>query len=371
MYLGTNSEQSEVNARITTLQEQLEARKIESSRLKKKQKKMKLESLKAKEQDILKQIELYDKKIEESKRSLMVDIEIMSNQVKQYSINHGSFSKNVPTCNTQTQNIENDHSQNVLNKITYTNHCVPQDKQLIQQMSGELKENLSRSTNNDCKSEKLSDCKSENHYVQLSETNQTWGVVPLHKEEIVTENDVLKEYNKIQTIDIVPLNFQQKDVFENNLKNKSCSCTINKVLNNSDWPEKINSTEKITTSFESMNDNHSNTNLSKNNMLQKVHLDSHKNLDDGVSQLEVSINETEVRSVDAYSLDFMSDDNSSESQGSYEFLRVNNNMIDEHNSDQNNESSYEADRSEGDVMFEDKTFIEQYSSGHDPVSKNN
>jgi len=339
---------------------------------------LKLESLKAKEQDILKQIELYDKKIEESKKSLMVDIEKKSNQVKQYSIKHGLFSKNFPTCSTQTQNIENDHSQNVLNKITSTNFCVPQDKQLIQLKSTELKENFSGSTNDDCESEKLIDCKSKNHPVQFSETDQTHRVVPLHKEEIVTKNCILKEYNKIQTeVDIAPFSFQQKGLThksnndKNSLKNKSCSRTINKVSNTSDLPEKISSTEKITTSFESMNNNHSNTNLSKNNMFQKVLIDSHQHLDDGVSQLKVSINETEIGSVDAYSLDFMSDDNSSESQGSYEFLRINNNMIDEHNSDQNNESSYEEDRSEGDVMFEDKTFIEQYSSDHEPVSKNN
>lgn len=68
--------------RIKTLQEQLEARKIESFLLKKEQKKLRLENLKAKEQDLLKQIELYDKKIEESKKSLMVDVEKKNIKIK-------------------------------------------------------------------------------------------------------------------------------------------------------------------------------------------------------------------------------------------------------------------------------------------------
>lgn len=375
-FIGTNSEESEVDARINALQEQLESRKIESSRLKKMRKKLKLQSLKAKEQYILKQIELYDKKIEESKESLLVDIE-----KKKYLIKQCSFSRNVTTSNTQIQNIEskkqhteNDHSQIIPEKMSYIDCNVPLDKQLIQQINAELKENFS-------KLEKPNDCKHENHSVKLSEMNQTSGVVSLPKEANITKNYVLQEEIQTDVDNIVPLNSQPEEVlihksndYGNNFKRITCSNAIKKVLNNCDEQEKSSSTESITT-YESMK----NTSLSRNSIPQKIHLlDSHKILNDvfdekndNVSQLEVSNNETEVRSVDEYSLDFMSDDNSSKSPGFYDLRMTNINIIDVNNSDQSDESSYEEDRSEGDVMFEDKTFIEQYSSGHDPVSKRN
>jgi len=72
---------------------------------------------------------------------------------------------------------------------------------------------------------------------------------------------------------------------------------------------------------------------------------------------------------DIYSPDFTSDEYTSEFQGSYQFNK-HENIIELNDSEQSNETSYEEDRSEGEIIFEDKTFIEQCSDDHgDFVSK--
>jgi len=100
-----------MDARIITLQEQLEARKLESFRLKKEQKKLKLENLKAKEQDLLKQINLYDKKIEESRKSLMVEIKNKSIFKSKSSIKNHSSSTNSSSILQNVINNENVDNQ--------------------------------------------------------------------------------------------------------------------------------------------------------------------------------------------------------------------------------------------------------------------
>ncbi|XP_003241790.1 centrosome-associated protein 350-like [Acyrthosiphon pisum] len=78
-----------------------------------------------------------------------------------------------------------------------------------------------------------------------------------------------------------------------------------------------------------------------------------------------------IRLEDVYSPDFTSDEYTSEFQGSYQFNK-NDNIIESNDSEQSNETSYEEDRSEGEILFEDKTFIEQYSDDHgDFVQKEN
>lgn len=61
------------------------------------------------------------------------------------------------------------------------------------------------------------------------------------------------------------------------------------------------------------------------------------------------------------SSDFTSDESISEFLESPQFNKYNSNIMELLNMEQNNESSYEEERSEGDVVIEDKIYVKQYS----------
>lgn len=403
-----------MDIQIKNLHERLEAQKLESSKLKKKQKKLKLENLKIKEQELLKQIEYYDKQIEELKRSLLVEIERKSIQVmKNYSIKHNS-SKNSTTSDIQNiicyennyneseQNSQNSHVSN--NKIIHnknkkkyvcpvtTNHSinfnVPQDKlicELQQNVIVQLKENFKNYIN--INSEEIDICKLANESFQSSETNQVCDILLLHQEPTVIKRDTLKHFNNNQTeINVVSLNVQPADILthaSSNNENRSVSnLETNKVviLNlkhlqdkpNTDYDnQEKNSIIKSLITCKNINYNNSDSNLSISSHLQKIPvIDSTKNINDicvkkdnNTIQCEISNNETKIESMDDYSPDFTSDENSSE------FQENTNSVINIHDNDKNSESSYEEDRSEEEIMFENKTFIKSYLNNNNTVSK--
>lgn len=397
-----------MDVEIKNLHERLEARKLESSRLKKKQKKFKLANLKTKEQELLKQIELYDKKIEKLKKSLLVEIEEKSTQaIKNYSIKHMSSSKNSTTSDVQNiigyennynkleQNGQNSHVSNKIihnkNKEKYdvcpitTNNSiscdVPQDKLICElQQNVELKENFKKYIN--INSEEIDICKLANESFQSSETNQFSEIVLLHQEPIVIKHDKMKHFNNSQTeINIVSLNVQPAGTLthaSNNYENKSISnLERNKVVIFSlkhlqDMPNTYDDREKNSITYKNININNSNSSLSNSNHLQKIPVvDSTKNINDiclkkdnNIIQWEISNNKTKIESIDDYSSDFTLDENSSE------FQENNNSVINLDDNDKNSVSSYEEDRSEEEIMFENKTYIKSYLNSNNPVSEN-
>lgn len=395
-----------MDIQIKKLQERLEAQKLESSKLKKKQKKLKLENLKIKEQELLKQIELYDKQIEELKKSLLVEIERKSVQVvKNYSLKHNSSSKNATTSNVQNiicyennynksgQNSHNSHASNK-NKEKYmcpvtTNNSIncnmPQGKlicELQQNVIVELKENFKKYININSE-ENI--CKLANESFQSPGTNQVCEILFLHQEPTVIKRDTLKQFNNSQTeINIVSLNVQPVGTLthaSNNNENRSVSnLETNKVVilnlkHLQDKPDTYDNQEKnsiIKSSItcKNTNYNHSDSSLSSSSHLQKIPvIDFTKNINDicvkkdnNIIQWEISNNETKIESMDDYSSDFTSDENPSEFQNT-------NSMVNVHENDKNSESSYEEDRSEEEIMFENKTFIKSYLNNNNTVSE--
>jgi len=88
--------------------------------LKKEQTKLKLDNLKAIEHNILKQIDLYDKNIEESKKSLIVETERKNVlQAKQCSLKFDLPSKYF---NKKIKNNENDQTLEVSSRHLYASH---------------------------------------------------------------------------------------------------------------------------------------------------------------------------------------------------------------------------------------------------------
>jgi len=411
-----------MNVRISILQNQLEARKAESFKLKKEQKKLRLENLKtlkAKEQDLLKQIDLYDKQIEESKKSLIVEIERKSIQLKKYSTKlESSKYLNKNDCTSEKNNHQNLHE---LDRKSWTDEKQYLYPIAIEELNNSdiSQENLShklQQTNvikpeqnfnevdNNCDPVQSNYYEHRNH---SSEKNDCFNIVSLHKESIETEAKTLKESSEIETkVNNVFLKSHSveepiytSDDQEGNLKKiKTRSSEINEIdvihleepLCNNFIPNQkilsINSNnqefyfgEKInigtsTMSNGSKSDDHTITSTSiSSNIQRKSFINSNEDgnnlcekIENNINQLELLNSEYEVD--DTYSTDFVSDDNTSKFQETY-FNKNDNNMI-EFLDEEQSITSYEEERSEGDVVFEDKTFIEQYSNNNNVVSKN-
>jgi len=400
-----------MNERISTLQYQLEARKVESFRLKKERKKLRLENLKnlkAKEQNLLKQIDLYDKKIEESKKSLIVEIERKSIQLKNCSIKLDSSKyccKNNHASEENNQNLHESYRkiQIAMEKLN-NQYIISQENpsyKLQQTIAIKPKQNLNEFENN-CDSIQTDHCKPRN---QSLETNQSCDVITLHKESTEREVKTLKESSATETeVNNVLLkphsgetliyisNDQEgnlkkithaseiNEIAAINLEPLSNNCLLNQEMSNTFndqefyFGEKIN-IEKMTISNDSKSD-YSTISSNSSNIQRKLFVGSdndgnhvRKENENSVNQLEILNCEVEVD--DNYSTDFMSDDNTSKFQGAYQFNKDDDNTIEFLDEKQSNESSYEEERSEGDVVFEDKTFIEQYSHDSNFVSKYN
>lgn len=386
--------------RITTLQEQLEARKIESFLLKKEQKKLRLETLKAKEQDLLKQIELYDKKIEESKKSLMVDIEKKNIQIKHdfsskipyYSVPQNMIKYDVDHTMEKSPNLSasdrilvdgKKHFYPVEMKESTNYNITSLEKPVYEKNIIEPKANLNKNTDN-CGLEDTDHFNLETkigEVVLLPKEESTIKIKTLKESDVIIQTEMNNIYLKSQPSNVlVESSFEE---IQSNKLNIVVGTNINPLCNspiqNPDIPdissyqelysEKNTNIEKLPISCSNTNNNHSNTSSSSNSHIErKFSVDFNetdyvceKNRKD-INSLEVSNNDIEVDN--DYSLDFTSVENTSESQKSYD------NIIGLQDEEQNNESSsYEEERSEGDIMFEDKTFIEQFSDDGYLVSK--
>lgn len=395
---------------------------MESLKLKKEQKKLRLENLKAKEQDLLKQIELYDKKIEESRKSLMVEIEKKNNQ--KYSIKY-DFSK-VLISNSVPQVIidyENNHISQKDNKSSRLSSIIPhldannyssiatkksinndislsQDSLMFEGQQKILKENLDEcieNVNNNC-NEIISDGKCKNQLIQNLEKNQVQKTTLSEKKSSSVNVNSLKEIQP--EVNYIILNSQPiightlNDLEENsnedisnknpkkvnevddlnvevstceysvqnsktlNTQNKECDFEKNTVIENSSVSHDIHFNNFVkSTSNNSGIQRQLCINLNKNDS------GVYEKKDNYVGQLEILNNEIEID--DDYSTDFTSDENTSEFQRSYEVNKPDYDTVEDEG--QNDESSYEEERSEGDVIYEDKTFIEHYSDDNGKV----
>ncbi|CAH1725966.1 unnamed protein product [Aphis gossypii] len=421
--ISTNSEQSDLDTRIITLQEQLEAKKLESLRLKKEQKKLRLENLKAKEQDLLKQINLYDKKIEESKKSLMVEIKKKNMHESKTSIKTNSSSTD-SSCSVLQNiiNYENDHNQRIdkPDKITWIdgkkyfypietstacNHSISLDKsvnELQKKNVNKLKENHNMYTNK-FDSVNIDNKKLTEQSFQALESIPVNGDELLHEKHTAKEGNASKKSYKIETevsIKSQPqntLNIQTSNYPKENSKEEKHAREVNKTIDNRinlDIPlckysfsnqiisETSNNQEPclITDNKKSLivhdNINCSNTTSScdKSASGKNLLMNLNKNDVDVCEKQENNINKFDVPNYkigldDIYSSDFTSDDYTSDFQGSYQFNK-NDSIIELNDSEQSNETSYEEERSEGETLFEDKTFIEQYSDEHSDFVQN-
>ncbi|XP_025202491.1 centrosome-associated protein 350-like [Melanaphis sacchari] len=413
---STNSEQSDLDTRIITLQEQLEAKKLESSRLKKEQKKLRLENLKAKEQDLLKQINLYDKKIEESRKSLIVEIKKKNlHESKSSIINHSFLTNSNFSVLQNIINYENDYDQhmNESDKITWTDGkkyfyptatdtACDQNISLNKPVNELQKKNVNKSKENynmyknNFDSVNIDSCKPTEQSFQSLESNAVCEDIQLHRKHTEKEINDSKKCHEIEidgNILLKPqlpntLNIQASNNLKLNLKEETHPCKITDNDINLDTPlcrhsfsnqiiseisnnqepclktddnkslithDNINCSNTASPSDRSVNQSKLLVNLMKNdtNVCEKQ--------ENSISQFEVP--NYKIGLDDIYSSDFTSDDYTSNFQGSYQFNK-NDNIIELNDSEQSNETSYEEERSEGEIIFEDKTFIEQYSDDH-------
>lgn len=311
---------------------------------------MRLENLKAKEQNLLKQIELYDKKIEESKKSLMVDIEKKNIQIK-----HDFSSENSNYFYPVEIKKSVDHNITLLEKPMNEKNIVIKSKT-----------NFNKSTD---------DRSLENTNDFNLETN-VCKVELLPKEVSARDAKTLKESVEIiQTgINNIFLKSQPSNIHvESSIKeiqpNKLNTITPNISNYQESYLENNKNSEKLPISCSSIDNNYSDISSSSNSDYERKFFVDFNETDNvckknknNTNSLEVSNNDIEVDN--DYSLDFTSVENTSECQKSYDNIKE---LQDEEKNDES--SSYEEERSEGDIMFEDKTFIEQFSDDGDEVSK--
>lgn len=391
--------------------------------MKKEQKKIRLENLKAKEQDLLKQINLYDKKIEESRKSLIVEIKKKNMHESKTSIKtHSSSTDSSCSVLQNIINYKNDHDQQMdeSDKTTLTdgkkyfysietgtacNHSISLDKpvnELQKKNVNKFKDNHNMYTNN-------FDSVNIDNYKLTEQSFQILKSIPVNGDELLHEKHTAKEVNaskKSYGIETEvsnksqpqnTLNIQTSNYPKENSKEEKHAREVNKTINNRinlDIPlcefsfsnqiisETSNNQEPClkTDNKKSLivhdNINCSNTTSSSDKSASEKNLpiNLNKNDIDVCKKQENSINQYEVPNYkigldDIYSSDFTSDDYTSDFQGPYQFNK-NDNIIELNDSEQSNETSYEEERSEGETLFEDKTFIEQYSDEHsDFVSK--
>lgn len=362
----------------------------------------------------MKQIEVYDNKIEKSKKKLLAEVEKKNIELDKSSIKHddSSSKQSNPSVFEKVVNYDSNHAL-----VKYSQHLTLSDK--ITWTDGKqffYPNSTSQIGNNDLKSLKIahelqqqnfltpkehfsSDPNNSNLVVdynklrkqlfQSLETNYVCETVPLKNESTTVGVNNLKDSQDILS-DSQPLKISNhtSNNLRENLKNEIFFCKMNDVNINSEVPfcehsislkdmsntknnqelhlEKNTDILNLTTSCSNTN-NDSSTSSSTSSNIQRASNENVHNLskekEDNVSQFDMLINEP-----DDYSPGFTSDENTPEFQELYE-INMHNSII-ESQVTEDDESSYEEERSEGDIMFEDKTFIEQYSDYSDLVNIN-
>lgn len=358
--------------RLISLQKQLEARKLESFKLRKQQKKLRLENLKAKEQELLKQIELYDKKIEESKKSLIIEVEKKRMLLSKYSIVSNSSSKHFSDCIIHNVNNyennhtlkEHDHCQNLQasDRITKTDrnkYIYPLAANGLSHLNiltheKPLCEDSKESTNNH------STVKIDNNLLKSKPVETLIFTSIDSKENLKEEIHSSKTDEVIVKIPVHKNSSSKQDIFD--VDSNSQELYFEKVINNG-----LTNKSLKPISFNSCE-------LKKRQSIDINYTDKDVSVkyEDGVSQLEVLNTGIEKDQLSDYSTDFTSEESISEIQVSYKSNKNDSIIKQLQDGEQNNESSYEEERSEGEIMYEDKTFIEQYTDDcNNLVSKNN
>jgi len=369
---------------------------------------------------------LYDKKIEESRKSLMVEIKKKNIHVSKSSIKNDSSSSTNSSCSVLQNiiNYGNDHSQQIYksDKMTRTDekkyvypvttdeecdHSISLNKPLNELQKKnvyKLKENYDMNSNN-------FDSVNIDSYNCIEQSFQSLETIPVcesvhsHEKhtanevnasnkshEIENEKNILFESQPQKTLDV-----HISNDLKVNLKEETHSCELNKTIDNdinldissckysisnkimsetSNNQELYLETDNKKSLIIHDNINSSNTSsISSDSDIQKNSTVSLNENDSDVCELQKnSISQFEepndkMELDDIYSPDFTSDEYTSEFQGSYQFNK-NYSIIESNDSEQSNETSYEEERSEGEIIFEDKTFIEQYSDDRgDFVSK--
>lgn len=397
---GTNSEQSDIDVRITELEEKLKTRKSEFFKIKNEQKKLRTEYLKVKEQELLKQIELYDSKIEKSKKNLLAEVEKKNIELTKSSMKHDFSSKQSNSSDFEKVNYgynyaTEKHGQNLsmTDNITWTDgkeffypittnqssknelKTLKSTYELPQQNAFIPKKNFSFFSNNS-NSVKVDYNKLRKQLFQYLETNKVCETVPLQNDSTILEGNNFKESQVIQSkSQSVEISSHLSNNLGIHLKEDNFSCNINNGHLNSkvplceysiplvEMPNKKNYQDihiekniNITTSCSGINNDFSASSSTSSNIqriLNENDINSFEEKKDNVSRFSMLNSET-----DDYSTDFTSDENTPEFLGLNEIKK--HNIIIKSQMTEENESSYEEERSEGDIMFEDHTFIEKY-----------
>lgn len=370
-----------------------------------------MENLKAKEQDLLKQIELYDKKIEESRKSLIIELEKKSTLVKKSSLKYDYSSKN------SLQSLINSENNHTLGKnckhlqlsdkinwvdskeyvntvaIKRSNNCDQPINESLQQSSLKFKENI-----NSCTNSIINPCNSaiaDSQLFENSKVNQVTEVEQLQKKTTFPRIINVKETCEVQTevnntilrsvfveTPVIMLSNPEKHFKKENITEKkaevddadienACKYTQNQVIQTSaNYKEELfliknKKTEKSPIFHNILNSSYSSSSSSYS-VLNENDSNIYDNKENTVNKLNVLNNEIQLD--DDYSPDFTSDENTSEFKKSYEFNQHNVNKVELYDREESNESSYEEDRSEGYVIYEDKSFIEKDSNDCDEVN---
>lgn len=409
-FQDSSSEQSDSGVRKTALQGQLEIQKLEFFELKREHIKLRLESLKEKEHDLLKQIELYDKEVEESRKISKIGIDKKKNQVKKSSFKHDFSTVNIS--DSIAQDIiknENNHTLEGGNTSSYLSSKIPQldankysltatkksnnesdDKLMyevvLQKTSEENPRRSIKYENNNCNLIHF-DGKYKNQLFQFLEKNPVQKFTLSKRNSTTVKGTSLRETHEIQsdvnnnTLNDLENSFNEKisnkylgninGVGDINLEVSSCENTIHnqKILNTLDKKlhfENFSDFENSTTSRDTTYFNVSNISTSNSRDTQKqLPIDFNENISlnkkrkNYVGQLNIlKYNESDFD--DNYSSDLKSDENSPEFQISYKFNKFDDNKLELDNTELVNESSYEEERNGGDVMYEVQTFIGHY-----------
>lgn len=347
----------------------------------------------------------------------MVEIKKKNMHVPKSSIKNDSSSSTNSSCSVLQNiiNYENDQSQHIYksDKITRTDrkkylypvttddecdHSISLNKplnELQKKNAYKSKENHDMHTNN-FDSVNIDGCNCIEQSLQSLETIPVCESVQLHEKHTAKEVNASNKSHEIENeVNILfesqpqkTLNINTSNYLKVNLKEETHSCEVNKTIDNDinldifscnySIPNKIMSetsnnqelyleTDNKKSLIIHNNNNSSNTSsISSNSAIQRnLTVNLNENDSDvcemqknSISQFEEPNDKMELD--DIYSPDFTSDEYTSEFQGSFKFNK-NDSIIESNDSERSNETSYEEERSEGEIIFEDKTFIEQCS----------
>ncbi|XP_050434945.1 uncharacterized protein LOC126842108 isoform X1 [Adelges cooleyi] len=371
---SSSSDREELHFRIKTLKKTLEDKKLESNRLKKEQKKLKRESLKVIERELLREIEAYNKQIEDSKKKIVVEVERNNIEViKCLSVCSASPDHSV------LQRVLHNESKKSSNHSCSDEVVCPEVSEpftkeplLSNQQVCEAPNHVSAHSdeNLDTYASSLeSDCVLIKSVNQLS--SQTPSSIQLEiQQQLLLKNNFandkflgVKNENPLtaecstQTVEKIKDNIEQIDNFEPPLDLNAKVLIVDDLLVNRTEDSNCNNT--VGAQRQLFNKQLTSNEIGVENKIETSYLSEvgdygSKVIDEDLECLELSKNDTTID--ESYSSDFTSDSSTSD----IPLPEEPSNRNDKSTCVSDKESSYEEDRSEGDIIFEDKTFIEQH-----------